>query len=72
MVCFSGEGFLASFVYLVVYLTASVVFLGVLSRVRFGKDAERGVMRLEDLRRLFARDHNFRRRTDAFVLAYTI
>jgi len=72
LICYSGEGFLASFVYLLVYLMASVVFLGVLSRLRFGQFAERGMLRLEDLRSIFAGDNRFSRRRDALVLAYTI
>jgi NADH:ubiquinone oxidoreductase subunit 2 (subunit N) len=72
LVCFSGEGLLTSFVYLLVYLISSLIFVGVLSRVRFGAAAQTPVVRFEDLRSLFASQPYFSRRIDAFILAYSV
>lgn len=73
LVCVSLEGFWASFIYLMVYLMSSVLFLGVLSRVRIANhEGVRNLMRLDELRRLFNSDSKFSRRTDLFVLAYAV
>jgi NADH:ubiquinone oxidoreductase subunit 2 (subunit N) len=72
LVCFSSEGFIASFVYLIVYLLASLLFLGILSRVRVGDKGEQTLTRLDQLRWLFNSDLKFSRRTDLLILAYAV
>jgi len=73
LVCVSVEGFWASFIYLRVYLLSSVLFLGVLSRVRIStKDGLRNLTRLDELRRVFNSDSTFSRRTDLFIVAYAV
>jgi|SRR6185312_3385031 len=69
---FNVEGFVASYVYLLIYLLSSVRFLGMLSRLRFGQYAERPVVRLEDLRSLFAGQPYYARRVDAWIRAYAV
>ena len=70
----SYEGFWASLVYLVVYLLASILFLGVLSRIRLSDNARQWqqVNRLSDLRFLFDNDFKFSRRSDLYMLSITI
>ena len=52
---------------------SSILFLGVLSRVRIANhEGVRNLMRLDELRRLFNSDSKFSRRTDLFVLAYAV
>lgn len=73
LVCLSFEGFWASFIYLIVYLLASILFLGVISRIRILTNlGARNVMRLDELRRVFNSDAKFSRRIDLFVLAYAV
>ena len=67
------DGFWASLVYLIVYLLSSVLFLGVLSRIRFSSDnVERPIERLDELRHIFNNEFKYSRRFDLFVLAYAI
>jgi len=67
------DGFWASLIYLIVYLLSSVLFLGVLSRMRFASDnIERPIERLDELRHLFNNEFKYSRRFDLFVLAYAI
>jgi len=58
---------------LIVYLLSSVLFLGVLSRIRFSSDnVERPIERLDELRHIFNNEFKYSRRFDLFVLAYAI
>jgi len=72
LVCVSSEGLVASFVYLIVYLLSSLLFLGVLSRIRVGDVGQQGITRLDELRGLFNSEYKFSRRTDLLILAYSV
>ena len=62
----TSEGVVATTVYIIVYLMASTLFLGILSRVRVWKNGEeRAVTRLEDLRLLYHAEPVFDHRVDA-------
>jgi len=74
LVVMTDEGLAASLVYLVTYLVASALFLGVLTQIRKvntdGSDAP--IVRFIELRLLYQgkNDHAFSRRLDSFVLAF--
>jgi NADH-quinone oxidoreductase subunit N len=73
LVCMNGEGLVSSFVYLIVYLLASLLFIGVLSRTRFvDTNGERSISRLGELSLLYESEQKFSRRFDLFVLAYAV
>ena len=58
--------------YLIVYLMASLRFLGVTSRVRIrdNKDEVRTMLSINDLRLLFNSEIKFGRRADLIIRAY--
>jgi proton-translocating NADH-quinone oxidoreductase chain N len=74
LVCVNLEGFIASLVYLATYLLASVLFIGIISRIRYlnGSGVELGFTKFSDFKRLYAGQHKFSRRLDALVLAFAV
>jgi proton-translocating NADH-quinone oxidoreductase chain N len=73
LVCVNLEGLVASLVYLITYLLASVLFIGVISRLRFITEAgERGFTKFADFKHLYVGQHRFSRRADSFVLAFAV
>jgi len=73
LVCVNLEGLIASLVYLVTYLLASVLFIGIISRIRYTTDAgEVGFTKFGDFKHLYAGGHKFSRRLDAFILAFAV
>jgi len=72
LVCMNAEGFVASFVYLLVYALSSLLFIGVLSRMRFGENGTARIQNLSQLKEIFADRYRTGRRLELFVIAYSI
>jgi NADH:ubiquinone oxidoreductase subunit 2 (subunit N) len=73
------RGFVSSIVYMVTYLFASALFIGIISRLRVLKPQRGGLLKeepLENLRDFHLMynngDHKFSRRADLFMLAYAV
>jgi len=73
LVCVNLEGLISSLVYLVTYLLASVLFIGVISRIRYQTDVgEVGFTKFADFKHLYSGQHRFSRRLDSFILAFAV
>jgi len=73
LTCVSLEGLIASLVYMITYLLASALFIGVISRLRFVTEAgEIGFTKFADFKHLYAGNHRFSRRFDSFILAFAV
>jgi len=73
LVCVNLEGLISSLVYLITYLLASVLFIGVISRIRYQTDAcELGFTKFADFKHLYSGQHRFSRRLDSFILAVAV
>lgn len=73
------RGFVSSIVYMVTYLFASALFIGIISRLRVLKPQRGGLLKeeplenLRDFHLLYNNgDHQFSRRADLFMLAYAV
>jgi NADH:ubiquinone oxidoreductase subunit 2 (subunit N) len=73
LVCVNLEGLVSSLVYLVTYLLALTLFIGVISRVRSTTEfGDIGFTKFSDFKRLYAGQHRFSRRLDSFILAFAV
>jgi NADH-quinone oxidoreductase subunit N len=73
LVCVSLEGLISSLVYLATYLLASVLFIGVISRIRYQtSDGLVSFTKFADFKYLYIGQHRFSRRLDSFVLAFAV
>jgi NADH-quinone oxidoreductase subunit N len=74
LVTMTDEGFVASVVYLVTYLVATALFLGVLTQMRkvYTNGSDAPIVRFIELRMLYQdkNDHAFSRRLDSLLLAF--
>ncbi len=73
LVCVNLDGLISSLVYLITYLLASALFVGVISRVRF-KTANGlvGFTKFADFKLLYRGQHRFSRRLDSLMLAFAV
>jgi len=68
---FTMEGFVASFGYLLIYLAASLLFIGILSRMYYGVDFKE-VESFKELRNGYSGRFASSRRFDMFILAMSV
>lgn len=73
LVCVSLEGLISSMVYLITYLLASALFVGVISRLRFQTtNGLVGFTKFADFKLLYLGQHRFSRRLDSFMVAFAV